>query len=285
MTVPIATLICVYSGDAPELFRAALKSTFNQKMRPGVESRIFLGVDGPISEEIEQVIQQHAEQFFLVDRSAVNRGLAKSLNALIGRLTNEEFIFRMDADDQSLPDRYQTQLDYLVSHPEIDILGTAIIEVDCTTGEERKVGFSRNPQDAIDNMHRRVPVAHPTVCFRRRVLSTVGGYPVAGTNEDVALWFECLRAGFKFDNLSQAHLRFRISEGFWQRRSFKKARSELMCYLRGIYALDGLFTTKYVYPVLRLMVRLAPTALSRWMYRSSLRFGATQPRPKKGQMK
>lgn len=277
MTVPIATLICVYSGDAPELFRAALRSTFDQKLRSGVESRIFLGVDGPVSEALEQVIQQDADQLFLVERSAVNRGLAKSLNALISRLTDEEFVFRMDADDQSLPDRYQAQLDYLASHPEIDILGTAITEVDCTTGEERNVGFCRDPQDAIDNMHRRVPVAHPTVCFRRRVLSAVGGYPVAGTNEDVALWFECLRAGFKFDNLAQAHLRFRISEAFWKRRSFKKARSELMCYVRGIYALDGLFTPKYAYPMLRLMVRLAPTSVSRWMYRSSLRPGNAQP--------
>jgi len=277
MTVTIATLICVYAGDTPELFLAALRSTFDQKLRPGFESRIFLGVDGPVSEALELVIQQHADELFLVERSAVNRGLAKSLNALIKRLTDEEFVFRMDADDLSLPDRYQAQLDYLACHPDIDILGTAITEVDCTTGEERNVGFCRDPQDAIDNMHRRVPVAHPTVCFRRRVFQAVGGYPMAGTNEDIALWFECLRAGFKFDNLAQPHLRFRISEGFWKRRSFKKARSELMCYMRGIYSMDGFFTPKYAYPVLRLMVRLAPTPVSKWMYRSTLRLGSARP--------
>lgn len=280
MTVPIATLICVYHGDVPELFGAALCSTFEQKLRSGFESRIFLGVDGPVSEELEQVIRQYSDQLFLVERSAENRGLAKSLNALISRLTDEEFVFRMDADDLSLCDRYQAQLDYLASHPDIDILGTAITEVDCTTGQERKIGFCRGPQDAINNIHRRVPVAHPTVCFRRRVFQTVGGYPLAGTNEDLALWFECLRAGLKFDNISHAYLRFRISKGFWQRRSFKKARSELVCYVSGIYALDGLFTPKYVYPLLRLMVRLGPTAISKWMYQSSLRFGDIQPRPK-----
>jgi glycosyltransferase involved in cell wall biosynthesis len=285
MSVAIATLICVYSGDEPDLFRAALQSTIDQRLREGVESRIFLCVDGTISEELHQVIQEYADRLFLIEHSALNRGLANSLNALISRLTDEEFVFRMDADDQSLPDRYQAQLDYLAVHPEIDILGTAITEVDSTTGEERSVGFCRSPQDAIDNIHRRVPVAHPTVCFRRRVLSAVGGYPVAGTNEDVALWFECLRAGFKFDNLAQVHLRFRISEGFWKRRNFSKARSELMCYVRGIYSLNGLFTAKYAYPMLRLMVRLAPTTVSKWLYRSSLRLGLGGARPNTVQIK
>lgn len=276
MPLPIATLICVYGGDAPEYFRAALQSTLDQSLRPGIESRIFLGVDGPIPDALEQVIQDYSDQLFVVERSNTNRGLANSLNALISRLTDEEFVFRMDADDLSLPDRYQAQLDYLTTHPEIDILGTAITEVDCVTGEERNVAFCRSPQDAIETIHRRVPVAHPTVCFRRRVLNTVGGYPPAGTNEDVALWFECLRVGFKFDNLKQAYLRFRISETFWRRRSFRKARSEFMCYLRGIYALDGLFTTKFAYPMLRLMVRLAPVSVSRWIYRSTLRLGKAQ---------
>jgi glycosyltransferase involved in cell wall biosynthesis len=277
MCTSIATLICVYAGDAPELFRAALQSIFDQRLSLEVESRIFLGIDGPISEALEEVVQQNADRLFVVERSAVNRGLAKTLNSLINRLTDEEFVFRMDADDQSLPDRYQAQLAYLAAHPEIDILGTAIIEVDCATGKERRVSFCTDPQDAIATIHRRVPVAHPTVCFRRRVLSTVGGYPIAGTNEDVALWFECLRAGFKFDNLAQAHLRFRVSETFWKRRSFKKARSELVCYVSGIYALNGLFTGKYAYPILRLMVRLAPTSVSKWMYGSALRLRNDQP--------
>lgn len=281
----IATLIAVYAADDPGHFREALASIVCQRIDQTYVSRIYLGIDGPVGPALEKVVNEYGPALYRVFRSEHNRGLAATLNSLIQALEDEDFLFRMDADDQSLPDRYQAQLDYLATHPEIDILGTAITEVDCTTGEERIVSFCRDPQDAIDNMHRRVPVAHPTVCFRRRVLSTVGGYPVAGTNEDVALWFECLRAGFKFDNLAQAQLRFRISEGFWRRRSFKKARSELMCYMRGIYALDGLFTPKYAYPMLRLMVRLAPTAVSKWMYRSSLRPNNTRPSPKDGLIK
>lgn len=276
MSLPIATLMCVYAGDSPEHFRAALQSIFDQRLRPGVESRIYLGVDGPVSAALEQAILEQSDGLFVVLRSDVNRGLARTLNALIARLTDEEFVFRMDADDLSLPGRFQAQLDYLAAHPEIDILGTAITEVDATTGEERNVSFCVSPQDAARNIHRRVPVAHPTVCFRCGVLRAVRGYPVVGTNEDVALWFECLRLGFKFANLPQSLLRFRISGAFWKRRSCEKAYSELMCYFRGIYSLHGACTPKYVYPVLRLLMRLAPTFVSKWAYRSSFRLGADE---------
>jgi glycosyltransferase involved in cell wall biosynthesis len=271
MTVRIATLIGVYAGDSPELFTTAMQSVCAQRLPSDVVSRIYLGVDGPVSEALEAVIAQFRDQVFIVHRSPRNQGLARTLNALIGQLTDEDFVFRMDADDEALPDRYRLQLDHMASHPDIDILGTAIIEVDCQTGEERHVAFAGGPQDAVQNIHRRVPVAHPTVCMRRSVLRIIGGYPVVGTNEDVAMWFACVRHGLRFDNLPQHLLRFRISTAFWKRRSFDKARSEFWCYVRGIHALNGLLTWKYAYPVLRLSVRLAPTAVAKWAYRSSFR--------------
>ena len=277
MKLRIATLVCVYAGDSAELFGAALRSILEQRFRPGIESRVYLGIDGQVSAALERVIGEHADHLFVTLRCEVNRGLAHTLNALIARLTDEEFVFRMDADDVSLPERYQAQLDHLLTHPEIDILGTAITEIDVTTGEQRKVSFCVGPKDAAARIHRRVPVAHPTVCFRAAVLRAVKGYPVVGTNEDVALWFECMRLGFRFDNLPQSLLHFRISEGFWKRRSYEKARSEFMCYLRGIYAIDGPFTLKYVFPLLRLCVRLSPIFVTRWAYRSSFRLGGDAP--------
>jgi glycosyltransferase involved in cell wall biosynthesis len=276
MTLRIATLICVYRGDAPELFASALQSVLRQQLKQGVISRIYLGVDGPVSAALETVIAQFRDHLFSVHRSTSNHGLARTLNALIARLADEDFVFRMDADDEALPDRYQLQLDHMESHPNVDILGTAITEVDGLTGEERKVSFSTGPKDAVRNIHRRVPVAHPTVCMRRRVLRIIGGYPVVGTNEDVAMWFACVRSGLQFDNLPQSLLRFHMSTDFWKRRSLDKARSEFVCYVGGIHSLNGVFTWKYAFPVLRLLLRLAPTPIAKWAYRSSFRLAKTQ---------
>ena len=278
MKIPIATLICLYAGDAPELFGAAIQSILDQTLPDDVESRVYLGIDGPITKDLRREVAAHASQLFVVHESTVNQGLAKTLNCLIELLTDEVFVFRMDSDDISLPQRYQSQLQYLVDHPDVDILGTAITEVDSSTGEERLVQYCSGPEDARSNIHRRVPVAHPTVCFRRHVLQTVKGYPAVGTNEDVALWFECLRRGMVFDNLQASLLRFRISPAFWRRRSIGKAKSELLCYLRGVHSLEGYRTTKFLYPLARFFVRLAPTAVAKWAYRSSLRPGAITSR-------
>ena len=275
--LPVATLLCVYAGDDPALFTAAVQSLLDQEPAPGpaFESRIYLGVDGPLPEALERAVTALTSKFYCVYRGQAQQGLARTLNALLMRLGDEHFVFRMDADDLALPQRYRLQLAYLLAHPEIDILGTAMTEVDEAGGPLRTVHFAQGPEDAVARIHRRVPVAHPTVCIRRRVFQAVAGYPVQGTNEDVALWFECARLGFRFDNLRQPLLRYRISAAFWRRRGLRKARSELACYVRGIHALHGLFTWRYVFPLLRFVLRLMPAPLQRVAYGSArLRGGA-----------
>lgn len=278
--LPVATLLCVYRGDEPARFTAAVQSLLDQEPDPELafESRLYLGIDGPLPAALEGAVSALLPRLHRVYRAPVNQGLARTLNALLQHLGDERFVFRMDADDVALPQRYRLQLAYLRAHPEIDILGTAITEVDEASGSTRIVRFARGPADALARSHRRVPVAHPTVCVRRRVFDTVAGYPERGTNEDVALWFECMRHGMRFDNLDEPLLRYRISPAFWQRRGVRKAGSELMCYLRGIHALHGAFTWRYAFPLLRFGLRLMPAALSRLAYRSAWLRGGTTAR-------
>ena len=262
--------MAVYREDNAKALQYAIESILNQKFKDDVESRIYLAIDGPIPNKINEVIKKLEDRIFRIHRINTNAGLATALNSLIHLLEDEEFVFRMDADDLSYSDRFQTQLDYLRYNSSIDILGTDIIEVDAVDGSRRLVTFCRGPQDAIDKIAKRVPVAHPTVCFRRRVLDRIGGYPTAGTNEDVALWFRCIHEGFLFDNIREPLLEFSIGPGFWKRRSYKKAASELKCYLNGIWAIER-FSWKYVYPIARFGLRIAPTRISRWLYKTKIR--------------
>lgn len=276
--LPIATLLCVYAGDRAELFSAALQSIIDQTLGPEIESRIYLGVDGPLPPALADAVQAVEGRLFQVTRSPARQGLAATLNGLLERLQDEPFVFRMDADDVALPQRYARQLAHMLLHPDIDVLGTAITEFDELTGAERTVRFASGPEDALAQLHRRVPVAHPTVCIRRRVFDRLPRYPENGSNEDLGLWFACALQGFRFDNLPESLLRYRISASFWQRRSLEKAGSELRCYLRGIYALRGPWTLAYAFPLLRFALRLMPTPLARWAYNSArLRGGAARP--------
>lgn len=270
MKIKVATIMAVYRDDDHTAFAIALESVLGQKFTSEVDSRLYLAVDGPVSEGINRVIADNEACIHLVHRLDRNLGLAAALNVLIKELNDEEFIFRMDADDLSYTTRYQTQLDYLQQNPAIDILGTDIIEVDTEIGTRNRVSFCLGPEDALVRLCRRVPVAHPTVCFRRHVFDRVGGYPLTGTNEDISLWFRCAQEGFKFDNVRQPLLDFTVSPNFWRRRSVGKAFSELGCFTSGIWAMDGV-TWKYVFPLMRFMLRVSPRWFSRLIYGSALR--------------
>lgn len=263
----VAVLMGLYGRDNPEHFERALQSVLNQKLPSGHVIHLYLGIDGPLSESLEAVLGRYAPRIHRISRSETNIGLAQTLNRLIRERSDEAFFFRMDSDDESLQGRFASQLAYMESHPEIDILGTAIWE--CCTGQApRLVKFAHGPDDARQRIDRRVPVAHPTVCMRKTVLDRLGAYPDRRGNEDISMWFKCLQAGFQFDNLPDAWLNFTVTEAFWKRRSAKKAFSEFLAYGEGIWQLHGV-TWRYIFPLARLLLRLSPEWISRRLYASS----------------
>jgi glycosyltransferase involved in cell wall biosynthesis len=204
---------------------------------------------------------------FCISRSEANVGLAATLNRLIALRTDEVFLFRMDADDLCLPGRFERQLEHMNKHPDVDILGTAIIEHLVDSGARRVVHFAAGPEDARRGIAKRVPVAHPTVCFRSSVFDRVGGYPLVTGNEDIAMWFRCLQADQRFDNLADPLLEYTVSQAFWKRRSLKKAWSELCCYVAGLLALEG-WSWRLAYPFARFAFRLAPSPVVQRLYSS-----------------
>ena len=265
-----AVLIATYERDDPVLLDIALRSVLDQTLPEGHNVRVYLGVDGPISPQLETVIANFDEQLHHIIKSPFNEGLAATLNKLINCLEDESFVFRMDADDLSLPLRFWRQLDHLGQHSDVDIVGTDIIEWDAANDSRRIVTYARDHEDAKRKISRRVPVAHPTVCFRRRVFDVVPHYPMVPGNEDIAMWFECLSKGIRFGNVHEPLLQFTISEGFWSRRRFTKAISEFRCYVTGIWFLNK-YTLDYIYPLARFILRLGPQWLSRLAYNSKFR--------------
>lgn len=265
----VAVLMALYSGDHSDLFERALISIMDQSLPDNHGLNVYLGIDGPIPSELEAVVAKYQNRLHCVSRSTTNVGLACTLNRLIALRGDETYYFRMDADDVSLPGRFAAQLAYLETAPDVDILGTAIWE--CSPdGTRRLVRFAKGAEDARRRIDRRVPVAHPTVCMHRRVLDRLGSYPERRGNEDISMWFKCLEAGFRFDNLPDPWLNFTVTDSFWKRRSVRKAFIEFQSYVEGIWRLDGV-TWRYVFPLARLMLRLSPEWVSRRIYASRLR--------------
>ena len=137
----LSVLFPVYAGDIPKNIRLALDSVLYQSVR-GLGTEVLVGVDGPVGEDVYSCLKQYElNKNVRTIWFPVNRGLAVVLNDLLDICLKEGrvFVARMDADDISLPDRFNKQVDYLINHPDIDVVGGAIHEID----EEGKRSLDR----------------------------------------------------------------------------------------------------------------------------------------------
>lgn len=259
-----AVIQAVYDGDEVAAFLESVRSVTAQRS-DRLRINYVLAVDGPVRDELERAIAAVCHEFSVVLRIQRRSGLAFALNRCIETLGDEEFVFRMDSDDVSLEGRFLAQVNFMRAHDEIDVSGTSIIEQDV---RQDFVGVRVFPKRfGVREMSRGVPMAHPTVCFRRRFFHRYGVYPLSASNQDIALWFRALEAGARFGNLDEPHLVFRYGRSFAQRRGVRKAWDELKVYLVGLRRCFG-YTPYMVFPILRFVFRLAPPWLVVRVYRS-----------------
>lgn len=259
---PVAIMMCVYDGDKPALLDRALRSILEQRYHG--EKRIYLCVDGPVSDQMSRTIATHQAQIYHLTYNTTNIGLASSLNKLIASLSNEAYVFRMDADDYSLPERFVETLSFMESEG-VDVCGSWIAEIHADRHTRQVVRFPRDHITAIRTLVFGSPFAHPTVCFRREVLLKCRAYPLKRSNEDIAFWFLLAKADYRFGNVQKVLLEYTINNQFFRRRARGKAFEELKIYLHGIYKLRGLSVTLLI-PFARFLLRLLPEKLVQRAY-------------------
>jgi hypothetical protein len=115
----------------------------------------------------------------------------------------------MDADDVSLPNRFERQVQFLEAHPEIAVLGTMAEEI----GEDGKRRCLRlmpsGPALVGWQLLFRCSLIHPSVMMRRDVVASLGFYrPEALHCEDYDLWVR-VAGKYQLTNLPDVLLRYR----------------------------------------------------------------------------
>lgn len=266
----VATLISIYRGDRVDRVERALQSILQQQDLGPCRVIVHVGLDGPVDPDVRALVDGYAARGAI--RLTVfekNRGVAPVVNDLLKNLDDEPFVFRLDADDEAFPDRFFKQISYFLDHPEVDVLGTAMLE-SRFDGQKQVVRFSEGHDAIVQGLYWRVAVANPTVAFRRRVLDETGGYPVQNLSEDLAMWFLCAVRGYRFANIPEPLVQFNVDQNFLQRRGLKRAWREYIVWTKGVLELYG-FGWRLLGPVARLLFRLVPRWILERAYRSSLR--------------
>lgn len=270
MSKKLAVIMSVYKGDKAEYVKQSIDSLLNQIY---TNFDIYLQYDGIIPNDIDNIIKKISDERLIIRERNENMGLAFSLNELLGiiKASKYQFIARMDADDISLPDRFQKQVEYLETHSYVDMVGGAINEID-EDGNNRgkKIKYPCKPVECKEFFSKRNPVAHPTVMFRRSFFEKAGWeYPTDYVrNEDTRLWYEGYKHGCVIANISDVVLNFRITDAmFTQRRNgnvFARSQLELRKKINKDLGF-GVMANVYAYAMYLLMI--SPTWLLKLAYR------------------
>lgn len=217
----VLVLLPVYRKDNPSYLHLSIDSMLAQTYQP---LDLLIGVDGPIAGELAQCVQTYAEnKRITILPFQENRGLATTLNDMIrwAQKHGYEYFARMDADDISKPNRIKFQMEFLLSHPEIDVVGGATNEIDENGNNRQKINhYPLTPKECYSYFAKRDPLAHPAVLFRQSYFNKAGCLyrPEFRKNQDTMLWFDGLKQGVKMANLNEVILNFRVNEDFFATR-------------------------------------------------------------------
>ena len=159
----VSVVMPVLNGE--KYLAEAMKSVLDQTFRDFE----FIIINDGSTDSTEEIIQTFTDPRIVYLKNEANLGLSKSFNKGIAAARGR-YIARMDADDVALPDRFEKELAFLESRPEIAVVGTAIWRID---ENGRKLGLSRKatePQALKWQCFFSTPLFHPTVMARAEVL-------------------------------------------------------------------------------------------------------------------
>lgn len=182
----------------------AIESILNQTY----QNFELIVLDDCSSDNSAEVIKSFTDKRIVYHRNEQNAGLANNLNIGL-QMASGEYIARMDGDDVSLPERLQTQIDFLANHPDIDLCSCGMEMF----GKDDKVWMREpDPEEVKITMLFYSPVLHASAMWRKssfdrhNLAYRQGAFPA----EDYDLWSRAATNGCRLANIPQILYRYRI---------------------------------------------------------------------------
>lgn len=202
----VSVILPVYNCE--RFIGLAIESILNQTYS-NIE---LIVVDDGSTDNSLKIINSYSYDPRLVVVSRENKGLVYSLNEAIG-VASGKYIARMDADDISLPDRVEKQVDFLVKNQDVAIVGSRTILIDEDGIEIGKCKRPLSNSSVRSYFYYGSPLAHPSITYNLNILSKdeieylADDYPA----EDLGLFLRISKK-HKICNISKPLLKYRITE-------------------------------------------------------------------------
>lgn len=264
-----SVLMSVYAKEKAEYFDLALKSVLIDQTCP--PSEIVLVADGYLTPDLYSVIDKYKKLYknFKLIQLDKNSGLSNALNEGI-KHCSFEWIARMDSDDISLPNRFTKQIEYIQSHHNIDVLGTALFE--CEIHKKETVSTKYCPEDINTYIKFRSPVNHATVMYKKSSVLCAGGYIHCPYMEDYHLWIRMHKKGMKITSLQESLYLVKMDSNVIKRRGgIQYLKSEIVIQ-KLLLRSDIISLPRFIVNIIiRCSARIIPSSLRAFLYKHILR--------------
>lgn len=178
-------------------------------------------------------------------KNEINRGLAFSLNRCLEKAKGK-YIARMDADDISLLERLEIQVEFLETNIQYQVVGSSIILFD-ENGDKGVRQVKEIPEKY--DITRNVPHVHPSIMMRKETYDKLNGYTVSSRTrrgQDLDLWFRFYANGFKGYNIQKPLLKYHEGVDDYKKRNIRTA-FEIMKTIYIGYKIIDIPKSKYIY--------------------------------------
>jgi len=206
----ISVVMAVYNAQT------YLAEAIESILRQSVSDFEFLIIDDASGDDSKQIIEDFAksERRIRLISNPENLGLGASLQKGVEEAKGK-FIARMDADDISLPDRFEMQLAYLDLHPEILVLGGDHKLVDAQGKIFADLIYPKLPNRIRWNLllGNGVIASNSATLFSKEFFERYGNYAALRAAQDFDLWSRTLFAQpFPIANISEIVLAYRQTD-------------------------------------------------------------------------
>jgi len=223
----ISVVMTVFNGG--KFVKRAIDSILSQTLGDFE----FVIVDNASTDKTKDIIASFSDPRIILIENKENLGQTKALNIGVKR-SRGEFIARMDADDISMPQRFETQYKYLLKNTDVAVVGSWFEEVN---EAGRHIKYYKTPVHFLEIKSYLVSpgelgyycISHPTVLMRKSALLDAGFYNESYYPQDYDLWVRIVRK-HKIVNLNEFLVKHMVST----RQQSKEYRSDIVLDLDNI---------------------------------------------------
>jgi len=164
----VSVIMSVYNGE--RYLREAIESILDQTMKDFE----FIIVNDGSTDKTSKILEEYSrkDRRIKIINNMKNIGLTKSLNIAL-KVAKGDYIARMDADDLSLPERLEMQMNFLIKNRNVGVVCCNVVLIDSEGNLIRRVIL---PDKLKHILRKRNRLVHGAVMFRKSVIEQLRGY-------------------------------------------------------------------------------------------------------------